>query len=174
MRLGNLYAGSLLLETGSSLQTTGLFPARPGHSTEQFLNQPTEIIASVAQGPQCSEYSHISLTYKQMSLWSPETAVFHGEPEVKPRQVLTEYFQPSSLPSSSSSHSLDSPDAWREEIAGRHPASAICASSPHQVGKHSKQMSLNARLIHSSSPQDFTRERPPGLALSTAGGRADE
>lgn len=41
MRLGNLYAGSLLLEAGSSLQATGLFPAKPGHPTEQFLNQPT-------------------------------------------------------------------------------------------------------------------------------------
>lgn len=132
MRLGNLHAGSSLLGAGSSLQATGLFPAKPGHPTEQFLKEPIKIITSAPQGPQCSKYfTHQSYTQAKVSGHPKQLLFMVTQRPNQAKHSLAGFFQPSPAFRSS----LDSPDAWFEERAGRNPASAICASSPHQSGK---------------------------------------
>lgn len=69
------------------------------------------------------------------------------------------------------------PTAWihlmpgvKRELAGILTLPSVPALLT-KVGKHSKEMILNAPSTHSNSPQDLTGEPPWGLTLLAAGGR---
>lgn len=170
MRLGNLNAGSFLL--GGRLQSPShrVIPSQARASNRAVPARTNRDYHLRCSGSAVQQVFQTSVLHTSQGLSGhPKQLLFMVEPEAKPRQALPGFFP--ILPSSSS---LDSPDSWREERAGRHPASAICASSPHQSGKAFQINDFERPFDPFKFSRPHKRKASGDSHLAAAGGRADE